>query len=171
MKGNVLLYTGDGGGKTAAALGLAVRSLGHGKRVVIVQFMKGWKNTGEYKARGLLGQNLVMKQFGRRAFVDLKNPSAKDMALSQCGLDYAKTALKKKPDLLILDEINLAAAIGLLDIKDVLSFLKYIPAETIVILTGRNAPPEFIDYADYVVELKDVKRPEKDLPPRKGFEY
>jgi len=133
--------------------------------------MKGRKDIGEYMAAPRLAPELEMAQFGRTGFVDLKNPSAEDIALAEKGLEYAKEALKKKPDTLILDEINLAAGAGLLDKNEVLSFLKYIPAETIVILTGRNAPKEFIDYADYVVELKDVKRPEKERPPRKGFEY
>jgi cob(I)alamin adenosyltransferase len=167
----MILYTGNGGGKTAAALGLALRGVGHGKKVIMVQFMKGRKDIGEYKASKRLAPEFVVRQFGRAGFVDLKNPSLEDKELAKKGLNYAKKALKKKPDTLILDEVNLATAIGLLDVQEVLSFLKYIPQETIVILTGRNAPEEFIDYADYVVELKDVKRPAKEIPPRKGFEY
>ena len=171
MKGNIILYTGNGGGKTASALGLALRGVGHGKNVVMVQFMKGRKDTGEYMAKGRLAPELEITQFGRVGFVDLKNPSKEDKELAKNGFEYAKEAMKKKPDTIILDEVNLAAAIGLLDTQEVLSFLKYIPPETIVILTGRNAPSEFIDHADYVVELKDVKRPAKEIPPRKGFEY
>jgi len=171
MQGNIILYTGNGGGKTAAALGIALRGAGHKKKIVMVQFMKGRKDTGEYMAKGRLAPELEITQFGRVGFVDLKNPSREDKELAKEGLEYAKDAMKKKPDTLILDEVNLAAAIGLLDPKDVISFLKYIPSETIVILTGRNAPSEFINYADYVVELKDVKRPAKEIPPRKGFEY
>jgi cob(I)alamin adenosyltransferase len=171
MKGNIILYTGNGGGKTAAALGLALRSVGHGKKVLMVQFMKGRKDIGEYKAKTRLAPEFEMKQFGRAGFVDLKNPMQEDKEMAGKGLEYAKEAMKKKPDTLILDEVNLAAAIGLLDAMEVLNFLKYIPPETIVILTGRNAPKEFIDYADYVVELKDVKRPAQEIPPRKGFEY
>ena len=171
MNGNIILYTGNGGGKTAAALGIALRGAGHKKKIVMVQFMKGRKDTGEYMAKDRLAPELEITQFGRVGFVDLKNPSKEDKELAKKGLEYAKEAMKKKPDTLILDEVNLAAAIGLLDVKDVISFLKYIPSETIVILTGRNAPGEFIDYADYVVELKDVKRPAKEIPPRKGFEY
>jgi cob(I)alamin adenosyltransferase len=171
MHGNIILYMGNGGGKTAAALGIALRGVGHGKKVVMVQFMKGRKDIGEYIAKNRLAPDFEMKQFGRTGFVDQKNPSQEDKELAKKGLNYAKKALKKKPNTLILDEVNLAAAIGLLEVKDVVSFLKYIPPETIVILTGRNAPKEFIDYADYVVELKDVKRPKKEIPPRKGFEY
>jgi cob(I)alamin adenosyltransferase len=171
MNGNVLVYTGNGGGKTAASLGLALRGVGHGKKVVMVQFMKGREDIGEYLAKERLAPELVMRQFGRKGWIDLKNPSTEDKELAEKGLEYAKESLKNKPDTLILDEINLAAAIGVLDVTKVLSFLKYIPPETIVILTGRNAPPEFIEYADYVVELKDVKRPAKENPPRKGFEY
>jgi cob(I)alamin adenosyltransferase len=171
MHGNIILYTGNGGGKTAAALGIALRGVGHGKKVVVVQFMKGRKDIGEYKASKRLKPELVMKQFGRDGFVNLLDPLKEDKELAKKGLEYAKKSAEKKPGTLILDEVNLAAAIGLLDVKDVVSFLKYIPRETIVILTGRNAPKEFTDYADYVVELKDVKRPAKEIPPRKGFEY
>jgi cob(I)alamin adenosyltransferase len=171
MKGNIILYTGNGGGKTAAALGLALRGVGHGKKVIMVQYMKGRIDTGEYMAKERLAPELEIEQFGRTGFVDLKNPSHEDKELAKKGLEYAKEAMKRKPDTLILDEVNLAAAIGLLDVKEIVSFLKYIPPETIVILTGRNAPAEFIDCADYVVELKDVKRPTKEIPPRKGFEY
>ena len=171
MQGNIILYTGNGGGKTAAALGIALRGVGHGKKVVMVQFMKGRKDIGEYKAKKRIAPEFVMRQFGRAGFVDLKNPSQEDKDHAKKGLLYVKKAMKRKPDTLILDEVNLAAAIGLIDVTEVLSFLKYIPPETIVILTGRNAPEEFIDYADYVVELKDVKRPSKEIPPRKGFEY
>ncbi|MFZ2456198.1 MAG: cob(I)yrinic acid a,c-diamide adenosyltransferase [Candidatus Altiarchaeia archaeon] len=171
MKGNIILYTGNGGGKTAAALGLALRGVGHKKKVIMVQYMKGRKDTGEYMAKERLAPELEITQFGREGFVDLKNPSQADKELAKKGMEYAKESLKRKPDTLILDEINLAAAVGLLDAKDVVSFLKYIPPETIVILTGRNAPKEFTDCADYVVELKDVKRPKKEIPARKGFEY
>ncbi len=171
MKGNIILYTGNGGGKTAAALGLALRSAGHGKKVVMVQYMKGRKDIGEYLAARRLAPEFEMRQFGRTGFVDLKKPSEEDKRLAKEGLKYSMESAKKKPDMLILDEINLAAATGLIDKTEVLKLLKYIPSETIVILTGRNAPKEFIDYADYVVELKDVKRPAKEIPPRKGFEY
>jgi cob(I)alamin adenosyltransferase len=171
MKGNIVVYTGDGGGKTAAALGLALRTAGHKKKAVIIQFMKGRKDIGEYMVAKRLAPDYEIYQFGTPNFIDLKNPSKDDKDRAQKGLEYAKTALEKKPGLLVLDEINIATAVGLLDKNEVLSFLKYIPAETITILTGRNAPAEYIDYADYVMEVRNVKRPAKDARVRAGFEY
>ena len=171
MKGNILIYTGNGGGKTTAALGLAMRAVGHNQKAVVIQFMKGWKNTGEYLIKSRLKDNYEIKQFGRKEFVNLKKPSVKDKTLAKKGLLYARKKIAEKPCLLVLDEINLVASIGLLDKKEVLEMLKFIPSETITILTGRNAPKEFIDYADYAVEVRDIKRPKKTLPPRKGFEY
>ena len=171
MKGNVILYTGDGGGKTAAALGLALRTCGHGKKAVIVQFMKGRKYIGEYKIKDRLAPQYEIRQFGREGFVDLKNPSKADRELAKKGLAFAKEAAAKKPATLVLDEINLASAIGLVEIKEVLGLMDSIPVETITVLTGRNAPTELLEYADYVVEIKDLKRPAKELPPREGFEF
>jgi len=171
MKGNIILYTGNGGGKTAAALGLALRTAGHGKKAVIVQFMKGRRYVGEYRIMERLSPNYEIRQFGREGFVDLKDPSEQDKALAQEGLAFAREAAAKKPATLVLDEINLAAAVGLISVKDALDLLRFIPAGTIAILTGRNAPKGLMDYSDYVVEVKDLKRPAKDMPAREGFEY
>ncbi len=170
-KNNVILYTGNGGGKTAASLGLALRSVGHGKKVVIVQFMKGRSSIGEYLIKDRLAPEYVIRQFGREGFVDLKNPSQADKEKASEGFGYAKAAMKGKPFLLILDEINLAVATGLLDLEEVIKFIRSIPAGTIVVLTGRYAPKKLMDAADYVEEVRDVKRPAGNVPPREGFEY
>ncbi|MBN2251571.1 MAG: cob(I)yrinic acid a,c-diamide adenosyltransferase [Candidatus Altiarchaeota archaeon] len=171
MKGNTIIYTGEGGGKTTAALGLSLRAAGHGKKVVVVQFMKGRKDTGEYMIRERLAPEYEIRQFGREEFVDFDDPSTVDKELTAEGLRFVKESLAGKPDMLVLDEINLAAAIGLVDVRSVLELLRLIPPETIVVLTGRYAPEELVDAADYVVEVKDLKRPEKELPARAGFEY
>lgn len=153
--GKILLYTGTGGGKTMIAVGLGVRAVGHGKKVLMVQFMKGRKDIGEFMAqKHLPGFEIV--QFGRKEFVDLKNPSKEDMELAKKGLEYVRN-LKKMPDLLILDEINLACTVGLLKIRDVIEVLDKIPEKTTVVLTGRYAPKELIEKADLVTEIKDVK--------------
>jgi len=171
MKDNIILYTGNGGGKTAAALGLALRCVGHKKKVVIVQFMKGRDYIGEYLVKNRLAPEYEIRQFGREEFVDLKNPSTIDKERALEGFEYAKNAIKKKPYMLILDEINLATATGLLVLEEVLEFLESVPKETILVLTGRHAPEKMIAAADYVVEVKDVKRPEGNISPREGFEY
>lgn len=169
---NRILYTGSGGGKTSTALGLALRAIGHKKRVVMVQFMKGRKDIGEYLAKDHL-PGFVMRQFGRKEFVNLENPSPTDRELAKEGLAYVRELFHgdEVVDMLILDEINLAVSIGLLDLNEVLSLLSFIPPKTIVILTGRNAPKELVDLSDYVVEMRDLKRPGKTIPPREGIEY
>jgi len=171
-RGYVHLYTGDGEGKTITAFGLALRAVGHGYKVIIVQFMKGRKDIGEYKIRDRLSPEYEIYQFGRKEFVNLKNPDPIDRKLAEEGLRFAKEALKRKPRLLILDEINLAVTIGLLKLSDVLSLLDEVPPETTVILTGRRAPKELIERADLVTEMREIKHPmRKGVPARRGIEY
>jgi len=171
-KGFIHLYTGNGGGKTTSALGVAMRSVGQGHRVVAVQFMKGRTDIGEYKIQKLLGKLYEVFQFGRKEFVDLKKPSKKDEELAYVALGFAKKVMieKKHPQLLILDEINLAAAIGLVNIKDVVKMLKKAPRGIDIYLTGRHAPKEFMAVSDYVTSVEDKKRV-KLISARRGIDY
>jgi len=157
--------TGEGGGKTSSAMGLALRALGHNKKVVIIQFMKG-RLTGEMEALKKFS-NCDFKQFGRQEFVNLEKPARIDKELAREGLDYAFKALKQRPFLLVLDEVNIACAIRLIKVKDVLSLLS--KAKCHVIMTGRHAPKSFISIADFVTEYTDLKR--KDVKARAGIEY
>lgn len=169
--GNIYLWTGDGWGKTTSAIGAAVRALGHNKRVLIVQFMKGRKNIiGEYKLRTKLGKLYQIHQFGRKGWVNLKKPSEKDKVLAGKGLDFVKKAVSQKPFLLVLDEINLACSVGLLKTGDVISFLKTVPKTVNVYLTGRKAPKKLLAFADYVNEIK-IKKGPKRLIGKKGIDY
>ena len=168
--GYVYLYTGNGAGKTANALGLALRCIGHEKKVVIIQFLKWWKNTGEYKIRKKLYPYYEIYQFGRKGWIGLKNLNEKDKKLAERGLRFAEKAMKKKPDLLVLDEINLALSCKLLDIKNVLKLLEKIPKQTTIVLTGRNAPKALIERTDFVNEIKDIKHP-KLITTTKGIQY
>lgn len=161
----IYLYTGEGGGKTTAAMGLALRALGHGKRVVIIQFMKG-RFTGEMKSL-MRFLKCDFKQFGRHGFVNLDKPSSYDKELAVKGLAYARKSLEKKPFLLILDEVNLACAAGLLRVKEVLDLLK--KADCHVVLTGRRAPKPLIKAADFTTKHEDLKR--KDVEAIPGLEY
>ena len=169
--GLIHLYTGNGGGKTTAALGLAMRALGHNKKVIMIQFLKGRKDIGEYKIQKKLSPNFEVHQFGTSEFVDPKNLRQIDYELAKKALEFAKNALKVKPQLLILDEINLAAAGGLVKIKDILELLEIVPKRTIVILTGRYAPDELINRADVVTTVEDIKGVKKRKPARKGYEF
>ncbi len=172
-KGRVYLYTGEGEGKTANAFGMALRALGHGYRVIVVQFMKGrGEEIGEYKIQERLKPYYEVHQFGRKDFIDFKNPRSVDYELAKKGLEYANKALKSEPKLLILDEINLAVHFGILSLDDVLHLIERIPPETTVIMTGRRAPKELIERADLVTEMRLVKHPfEQGVIARKGIEY
>lgn len=169
--GHVYLYTGTGAGKTTNALGLALRSIGHGHAVVIIQFLKWWKNTGEYKIRNMLKPYYEIHQFGREGWHGLSSLTEDDKKLAQKALEFAEKIIgKKKPRLLVLDEINLALHCKLLDLREFLIFLDKIPEETDVVLTGRFAPEELIKRADFVNEITAIKSP-KEMVTTKGIQY
>jgi cob(I)alamin adenosyltransferase len=169
--GYIYLYTGTGGGKTANALGLALRTVGHKQNVIIIQFMKWWKNTGEYKIRKTLEPYYEIYQFGRRGWHGLSNLGAQDRLLARKALNFARqTMIGKKPRLLILDEINLALYCKLININDVLTLLDLVPKRTHIVLTGRFAPKELIERADFVNEIVAVKYPQR-IPTTKGIQY
>lgn len=170
--GRVQLYTGNGEGKTTTALGLALRAVGHRKKVIIIQFMKGRKNIGEFRAAKLLKPYYEIYQFGRKDFIETDKPTKKDRKLAEAGFEFAKKEMKRKPTLLILDEINLAAAIGLVKTEDVIELLKHVPKLTHVILTGIGAPKKLIRRADLVTIMKKVKHPySKGELAKKGIEF
>ncbi|MFA5365586.1 MAG: cob(I)yrinic acid a,c-diamide adenosyltransferase [Candidatus Bathyarchaeia archaeon] len=169
--GYIYLYTGTGGGKTANALGLALRSVGHKRRVVIIQFLKWWKNTGEYKVRKKLEPYYEIHPFGRKGWIGLDNLTDEDKKLCKRGLRFARKAvLTKKVQLLVLDEVNLAVHCNMLQVEDVLEFLDAVPKETDVVITGRYAPKELVNRADFVIEVKDLKHP-KESVTTKGIQY
>jgi len=186
--GYIYLYTGSGAGKTTNALGLALRSVGHKQKVVIIQFLKWWKNIGEYKIRKKLSPYYEIYQFGRPGWFKVKDKERKivraggkkfvvrsleelDKKLAEEALKFAKEIVKrKKPNLLILDEINLALHWKLLDLKEVINFLDNLPKKTNVVLTGRYAPKELIKKAHFVNEIKVIKMPKKFVT-QKGIQY
>lgn len=166
----IIVYTGNGKGKTTAALGLALRSIGYGKRVVLVQFMKGRENGEILAAKKIPG--LEIYQFGRKDFVDPKKPKKEDLDLAKMGLEFAKKTAKKKPDVLILDEINVAVKFGLLKLEDVLKLINATPKNTTLVLTGRYAPKEIIRKADIVTEMAEIKHHfKKGAKAIKGIDY
>jgi len=170
--GEIYLYTGDGAGKTANALGLALRSLGHKRKVFIVQFLKGRKNIGEVKIKEVHKDldNYEIYQFGTKDFVDLKNPSEKDLELAREGFEFAKKLLEKKPHLLVLDELNLIAASKMLEEEEIVIFLKEAREICDVVITGRYAPFFLMDVSDYVNIILPVKMP-KEMKAKEGINY
>jgi cob(I)alamin adenosyltransferase len=170
--GMVCVFTGNGKGKTSAAFGMAMRFLGHGKRVVVVQFLKG-KKTGEiFVKKNLPGLEII--QFGTEDFVDLKNPSKQDKQRALEALMYVKRVMTGgyRPDLIVLDEANVAVSSGLVDEVDMLDIIESLPEEMTLVLTGRGATENIIERADLVTEMKEIKHPlAKGKGPEKGIEY
>jgi cob(I)alamin adenosyltransferase len=170
---SIYLYTGEGGGKTTTALGLALRSLGHGHKVIIIQYMKGRKDIGEYKFQNYLKNPNLYKvyQFGSPRFIyNLKNPGERNIQLARKGLEFVLEAVKQKPKLLVLDEINIVTAFGLLKTEDVIKTIKKIPKSIDVVLTGRYPPKQLMEIADYVNEMRFIKMPKKMIA-KKGIQY
>jgi cob(I)alamin adenosyltransferase len=156
-RGMIQVYTGDGKGKTTAALGQALRALGHGFRVYMIQFMKGDPGYGELRAGRRL-EGLTIQQFGRTDFVDRDHPAPGDIALARKGLEHAREIMAAgQHDLLILDEINVAMDFGLVPVEAVLELMGNKPKDMELILTGRCAPEKVIQAADLVTEMREIK--------------
>ena len=170
--GKVHVLTGSGKGKTTAAFGLAMRAAGHGLRVCIVQFMKTGETTGEVlSARRLDGIEVV--QYGTGWFVDSKRVTDEDRERAREGLEHAKRILSDGSyQLVVLDEVNTVVSFGLLSADEVMDVLESRGRGVEVVLTGRNAPIEFIEYADYVSIIESKKHPFEDgLNAREGIEW
>lgn len=176
-KGYIQVYTGDGKGKTTAAMGLSLRALGQGKTVSITMFAKGGNNYGEIKAFNKLApelrNNLTINQAGLDRIVYSSNQNEEDKKIMQEGWEKAKKTINEgKTDVVVLDEINIAMDLNLIDENDVLQTLKNKPENVEVVLTGRNAHQKIIDAADLVSDIRPVKHYwNKGVPAREGIEY
>ncbi len=172
-KGLVQVYTGNGKGKTTAALGLALRAIGHGYKVFMLQFMKGSKDYGELQAAEKYLPNLIIVQSGLETFVSKESPSQADIELARRGLETAKKVINEQHyDLIILDEINVALDFHLIDLDDVLQMIKTKPPHIELILTGRYVPQAIVEHADLVSDVSLVKHPYyQGCAARKGIEY
>lgn len=195
-KGLVEVYTGNGKGKTTAALGLALRALGAGLKVCVIQFLKGAKRYGEHKIAERLAPQLKIVQTGRGCIfakskkdvdckecykrysylpchIDPKNPQEVDYRLAQDALNLSKkTVASGKYDLVILDEISIVLKYKLIDLKEVIKMIKEKPKNVELILTGRGMPKEIIAIADLVSEVREVKHPfSRGISARQGIEY
>jgi cob(I)alamin adenosyltransferase len=172
-KGLIIVHTGNGKGKTTAALGMILRSLGHGYKVAIVQFIKGAWEPSEKKVFSLWPDQLEFHAMGE-GFTwetqDRDRDLEKAQAAWQKGLKYIRN-----PDfkLVLLDEINIAIKLGYLRVEEILLGLEQKPADNHVILTGRGAPPALIECADLVTEMKLVKHPFRDqgVKAQPGIEF
>ena len=147
-RGLVQIYTGDGKGKTSAAFGLALRAIGRGLKIYVIQFIKGGFDYGELYVVDKL-PNLTLKAFGRGNFITEKPPGKRDFQLAEEALTLAEGIIKGgEYDIVILDEINVALSLTLVKIERVLKLIKNKPRHVELVLTGRCAPDEIIEAAD-----------------------
>jgi len=170
MKGYIQVYTGNGKGKTTAALGLSIRAAGAGLKVFIGQFIK----MGEYselKALKRFEDLITVEQFGTGRFVKGK-PSAQDMEAARKGVQRIKTVLSSgKHHVVIMEEANVAAALGLISVQELLEIMTEKPEDIELVITGRGADSQIIEKADLVTEMKEVKHYfQKGVPARVGIE-
>ncbi|MEB3199364.1 MAG: cob(I)yrinic acid a,c-diamide adenosyltransferase [Synechococcaceae cyanobacterium] len=172
-KGLVLVFTGDGKGKTTAALGLVLRTLGHGEQVAVIQFIKGGWQPGEARALALFGDALAWHALGE-GFTWETQDRERDRRMAQeawqQSLHYLEDPQRR---LVVLDEVNVALRLGYLDLEQVLAGVQRRPPLTHVALTGRGAPPELVAAADLVTEMRLLRHPfrEQGIKAQAGIEY
>src|SRR3989440_3306629 len=173
-RGLIIVNTGPGKGKTTAAMGTALRAVGNGMRVLMLQFLKGSWHYGELDAVKAFGDNFIMKQLGR-GFVKVGGAETdpEDIRMVEAAWEESRAAIiSGKWDLVILDEINYAISYGMLDPAKVVETLRQKPDMVHVILTGRNAHPTIVELADTVTEMRQVKHAyEKGVMAQRGIEY
>lgn len=173
-QGLLIVHTGNGKGKTTAALGLALRAWGHGLKILILQFIKGSWKYGELKSIEQLAPNLMLRQMGE-GFVknSVDDKKEKHCEAAKEALDVAKQEMNAgKWDMIILDEINYAVKFGLISLEDVLAFISQKPDEMHLVMTGRDAKEEIIAQADLVTEMKEIKHPyQKGIKAQQGVEF
>ena len=173
-RGLIIVNTGSGKGKTTAAMGTALRAVGQGMKVLMLQFLKGSWHYGELDAVQAFGDKFIMKQMGR-GFVKVgtEKPDPEDVKMVEDAWAEGQRAIQSGAwDLVILDEINYAISYKMLDPERVVVALKKKPEMVHVILTGRNAHPSIVEVADTVTEMKEVKHAyTKGIEAQRGIEY
>ena len=173
-KGLLIVFTGNGKGKTTASLGMALRTLGHGYKVAIIQFIKGGWTTGEEKALKNLSSNISWHSLGE-GFTWETQDRIRDEKLVQNAWQLAKEYIKNESyKLIILDEINIATKLGYLASEEIITFLKSLKnRNNHVVLTGRGASDSIIDFADLVTEMKLIRHPfkEQGIKAQKCIEF
>ena len=170
-----MVHTGPGKGKTTAALGLGFRAAGQGLRVLMVQFIKGSWHYGELDAAKLLGEDRFKILPMGRGFVKVgaEKPDPEDVRLVEEAWEFANGAISSGEfEMVILDEINYAISYRMLDPDKVVEALRQKPQMVHVVLTGRNAHPSLVEFADLVTEMREVKHPyQKGIMAQRGIEY
>jgi len=174
-KGLVIVYTGDGKGKTTAALGLCIRAIGYDEKVCIVQFIKGSWKYGELDGIKKLAPNVELHQkgLGFVGIIDDKFDKSEHIKVANEALEFARDKIiNGNFDIVILDEINVAVTLELLKTEDVLKLIDQKPELLDLVLTGRGAKDKIIERADLVTEMKEIKHPfQKGIMAQKGIDY
>ena len=172
-KGLVQVYTGDGKGKTTAALGLALRAAGHGLRSIIFCFMKTHDLYGEILGAGRFEPEITIRGVGRETFVDREDPAPEDVRMAREGFAQAcQAVLSGEYDLVVLDEFNLILDFGLVSADEVLTLFKDKPKQVEIVLTGRSAPAAVTEAADLVTEMVERKHYyPRGVYARRGIDY
>ncbi len=173
-RGYIIVLTGNGKGKTTSAMGMAMRAMGHGTKVIMLQFLKGTWRYGELETAKRLAPDFSIHPLGSGfVHVDPENPDPADIETARKAWEICKEALfSGKYGMIIFDEINNAIAYGLLPVDEVLEALKKRPQNLHVVLTGRDAHPRLLEMADLVTEVTEVRHPyRKGAAVRKGIEY
>ncbi len=170
--GLVQVYTGDGKGKTTAALGLALRAAGSGMRTYIGQFLKG-RRYGEQESIPRLAPYITLEQYGLNDWVHVDRVTPEQRASAQEGLNRIRQALTGGAyDIVVADEINIALFFGLLTEDEVVALIEAKPPQVELVLTGRRAPAGIIERADLVTEMREVRHPyQQGIPARPGIEF
>ncbi len=173
--GLVIVYTGKGKGKTTAALGIALRAVGHDHKVCMIQFIKGSWHYGEMTSSKLLEPQFELVAVGKGfvGILDDKSPHEEHVKIAQEAVHISKEKIQsKKYDVVILDEINYAVKLGLVKVSDVLDLIKIKPANLNLVLTGNYASDEIINAADLVTEMREIKHPfQAGIKAKKGIDY
>ena len=174
-KGLVIVYTGGGKGKTTAALGMALRAVGHNQKICIIQFIKGSWHYGELNSLKRLEPEVELVTMGKGfvGIIDDKSPREEHEKIAKEGIKLTKEKIQsKKYDIIILDEVNYAVNLGLIGLNDVLDLIKTKPSELNLVLTGNHAKPEMIEAADLVTEMREIKHPFKSgIKAKKGIDF
>lgn len=169
--GLIHVYTGNGKGKTTAALGLALRAAGHDMKICIIMFLKGKCKYGEKNTVDKIS-NIEIHAYGGDDLI-IGKPTTKDFEEAEEAFNHGWRAItSNKYDIVILDELTHAINLGLIQLKDVMELIEKKPLELELIITGRNAPSELLNVADYITEFNEKKHPyRKGIQARKGIEY
>ena len=175
QSGLVIVYTGKGKGKTTAALGMALRAIGHNHRICMIQFIKGSWHYGEMSSSKKLEPEFELTAVGKGfvGILDDRTPKEIHQKIAQEAIQISKEKiLSEKYDLVILDEINYAVNLGLIELQQVLELIKVRPQKVSIVLTGNHVRQEIIDVADLVTEMREIKHPfQRGIRAKKGIDF